>query len=187
MKPLTENEQFDNARKLSNEYRGGVPKELKQAGDNTKYTLHNLDIMALPPLDIRICKQQELEKRCFDYVEICMRNDMKPTMAGLALSLNMSRSALLDYMNGNYPMPTVNREVLKRFSGLLNSLMEDFLMNGKVNPVAGIFIAKNDYGYKDSQEFVVNNQSEQVESAETLLEEAKLLTETEPKMANLEG
>ena len=158
----------------------------KGVNDNVNYTLHNLDLMALPPLDVRLCFPEELEKRCYDYLEICMRNEMKPNIAGMALALNMSRCSLLDYINGAQPMPTQNREVLKRYYTLINSLMEDYLLNGKVNPVAGIFISKNNFNYKDAQEFVVNNNTEQIEAPEELIEEAKLLSEAEPKKANLE-
>ena len=29
------------------------------------------------------------------------------------------------------------------------------MQNGKVNPVSGIFLGKNNFGYKDQQEYVV--------------------------------
>ena len=60
------------------------------------------------------------------------------------------------------------------------------MMNGKVNPVAGIFVAKNNFGYKDSQEFVVNNDVREEASPEALMQEAQLLLEGEPKKANFE-
>lgn len=34
-------------------------------------------------------------------------------------------------------------------------LWESYMQNGAVNPVSGIFLGKNHYGYKDQQETVV--------------------------------
>jgi hypothetical protein len=39
------------------------------------------------------------------------------------------------------------------------------MQNGKINPVSGIFLGKNNFSYQDKQEYVVtpNNQQEQVD------------------------
>ena len=70
-----------------------------QNTDNVNFTLHNLDIVALKPIDARLCSEENLQKRCFEYLEICLRNDMKPSLAGLALSLNITRQTLINYMH----------------------------------------------------------------------------------------
>ena len=33
--------------------------------------------------------------------------------------------------------------------------MTDYMQNGKINPVAGIFLMKNNFGYTDEQKLVV--------------------------------
>ena len=38
---------------------------------------------------------------------------------------------------------------------LLNAQMENYMQNGKINPVAGIFLMKNNMGYADKQEVVL--------------------------------
>lgn len=160
--------------------------EIKSRKDNVAYTLHNMEIMTLPPLDCRICSAEELQQRCFDYMELCTRDGMKPSLAGLALSLDVSRQTLIYYVNGTSKIPTENRMVLQRFNGVLNALAEDYMQNGKINPVAGIFLMKNNFGYKDMQEYVVNNNVQEETTPEGLIEEANLLLDTEPKKANIE-
>ena len=64
--------------------------------------------------------------------------------------------------------------------------MEDYMQNGKINPVTAIFLAKNNFGYKDTQEFVVNNNNQEESSPEALIEEANLLFDGETKTANIE-
>ena len=147
-----------------------------QNTDNVNFTLHNLDIVALSPIDCRLCSEEKLQRRCFEYLEICLRNDMKPSLAGLALALNISRQTLINYITGASQIPRENEAVLQKFSTFLNALLEDYIQNGKMNPVSAIFIAKNNFGYKDAQEYIVNNSTQEA-SPESLIEEANLLLE----------
>ncbi|MBO7733876.1 MAG: hypothetical protein J6S67_15035 [Methanobrevibacter sp.] len=152
-----------------------LPEGLKNT-DNVNYTLHNLDIVSLPPINARLCSAEALQKRCFEYLQICIRNNMKPSLAGLALVLDVSRQTLIDYITGASQIPKDNEQVLRRFHGFLNALLEDYMQNGKMNPVTAIFIAKNNFGYKDAQEYIVNNATQEA-SPESLIEEANLLLE----------
>lgn len=171
MQQLTEEEKIDKVREKRS-LPIGVTKN-----DNVNYTLHNLDLLTFAPIDCKVEYGEVVEARCYDYIEQCMKNQMKPTLAGLALAIGCTRQTLLDYINGNTPIPKENREILQRYNSLLNSLMEDYMMNGKVNPVTGLFISKNNFGYKDTQEFVVNNNNQEESTPETLIEEANLLLE----------
>lgn len=187
MKPMTDQERADivrKDRKEGNEITSTMRAATKS--DDVAYTLHAMELMTLPALDARLCSAQDLEQRCFDYVEMCIKDNMKPSLAGLALCLDMSRGTLIKYINGEVKIPTENKYVLQRFSGMLNALLEDYMQNGKINPVSGIFIAKNNYGYKDMQEYVVNNTNERETTEEGLIEEANLLLSAEPKKANEE-
>lgn len=161
-------------------------KKRTSRADNVSYTLHTMQLMTFEPLDAKYCKAEDLEQRCVDYFELCVKDNMKPTVAGLALSLDCSRETLLKYINGETKIPVDNRMVLLRFSAALNSLMEDYMQNGKINPVAGLFLLKNNFNYKDTQEYVVNNQVQEDVAPEKLIEEANLLLGTEPKKANVE-
>lgn len=180
MKQLTEEERIDRAREKKN-LPTGVSKN-----DNVNYTLHNLDLMSLAPIDCKIEFPEIVDGRCYDYFEKCLKNEMKPTIAGLALAIGVSRVTLLDYINGVTKIPKENREILQRYASMLNSLMEDYMMNGKINPVSGLFLSKNNFGYKDTQEFVVNNSVQEEATPEALIEEANLLFDKEPKLANIE-
>ena len=152
-----------------------LPEGLKNT-DNVNFTLHNLDLVSLPPINCMLATPEALQKRCFEYLAICMRNNMKPSLAGLALTLNIQRTTLISYITGASQIPKDNEAVLRRFNGFLNALLEDYIQNGKMNPVSAIFIAKNNFGYKDAQEYIVNNGTQEA-SPESLIEEANLLLE----------
>jgi hypothetical protein len=65
-------------------------------------------------------------------------------------------------------------------------MMEDYMQGGVVNPIPAIFLLKNNFGYKDTQDVVVNNKQDTALSEDKLMEEAKLLLEESPKLANIE-
>ena len=45
--------------------------------------------------------------------------------------------------------------LIKRAYAILNAQLEDYMQNGKVNPVTGIFLGKNHFQYTDKQEIEV--------------------------------
>ena len=64
--------------------------------------------------------------------------------------------------------PSAVVDVLKRAYYMLNAQMEDYMQNGKINPVAGIFLSKNAFGYVDKQEIEVAAKQDAESSPEEL-------------------
>ena len=62
--------------------------------------------------------------------------------------------------------------VIKKAYFLLENLWENYMQSGKVNPVAGIFLGKNNYGYQDKTEYVLtpNQQNDNDYSADEIRE-----------------
>lgn len=121
-------------------------------GDNARYLRHSLTMLDLPAIDISDPVQVELRIR--QYFEQCVGNDMKPTVSGMALALGVDRKTLYDWSRGNYRDVT-HSPIVKKAMNVLDALWEDYMMNGKINPVSGIFLGKNHFGYTDKQEIVV--------------------------------
>lgn len=93
------------------------------------------------------------------FIDYCISHDMKPTVAGMALAFGYSRDNLLDIKNGkNKGVPKEVCDTLKRAWDLLTALMEEYMVTGRINPVPGIFLLKNNHGYKDQTETVVVKQ-----------------------------
>lgn len=123
-----------------------------EPGDNAKYLKHNLQISQLPQIDTSDAKQ--VEERINEYFTICFKNDMKPSVAGLALAIGVGRKALWEWANGINRKET-HRNVIKKAYQMLDAQMSDYMQNGKINPVSGIFLMKNNFGYTDKTEVVV--------------------------------
>ena len=124
-----------------------------EPGDNSRYLRHALMIRDMPPIDISDAAQ--VEERLSWYFYHCAENDMKPTVNGMCNSLGIHRDTLHTWRTGEYRSGSHQEIVLKAYR-LLEELWEDYMMNGKINPVSGIFLAKNLFqGYYDKQEVVL--------------------------------
>ena len=124
-----------------------------QEGDNTHYLNHNMKLFMLPELDT--LTEENVQGRIVEYFNICAEDDMKPSVSGLALAFNITRQQLWNWVNGKVDKAAPYVDILKKAYKLLEAEMNDYMQNGKINPVAGIFLMKNHYGYADKTEVVV--------------------------------
>ena len=145
-------------------------------GDITKYLNLNTELFNLPDIDMR--NPDEVVTRLNEYFNIYAKYDTKPTVAGMATALGMSRQNLYSIVNGNdtggygykNSLPRAIADIIKKAYILLENMHESYMMDGKVNPVTGIFMAKNHYDYVDKTEHVVtpNQRSEEEYSADEI-------------------
>ncbi len=130
-------------------------------GDNTKFVMVSMQLCNLPDIDL-YCPDQ-VQERINEFFSIMAENDMKPTVAGLGLALNgLDRRRLYEIRNDllrgghtewDLPEPTV--VAIKKAYKLMENLWEVYMQNGKINPVTGIFLGKNNFNYVDKVEHVV--------------------------------
>lgn len=126
--------------------------EYVKPGDNTKYLKHELAIKALP--EINIADDKQVEERLNWYFNHCVEDDMKPTVTGMCCSLGICKDTLWEWRRGNTRKET-HSALINKYYDLLESLWEDYMLNGKVNPACGIFLGRNHWGYRDQVEVVV--------------------------------
>ena len=135
-----------------------------EPGDNSKFLGHALTIMRMPLVDLNDINA--VRDRIDWYYDLCFANDMKPTVSGFCNALKINRQTLLNWRNGTFRAETHQAVILERFS-MMEELWEHYMQNGKINPVSGIFLGKNNYGYADKQEYVLtpNQQQEVIDPA----------------------
>lgn len=124
-------------------------------GDNNKYTTFALAIMQLPKIDVK--DPVQLQNRVFEYFQLCADHDMKPGVAAIGLAIGLDRRRLWEIRSGtkNVAIPQECKDIIISVYDSLEALWESYMINGKVNPVSGIFLGKNHFGYRDQQEYVV--------------------------------
>lgn len=150
-----------------------IDPDLQEPGDNTRYLRHALATLDMPPIDIADPKQ--VEDRIYWYFNHCAEGDMKPTVMGLCNSLGISRVTLRTWYNEQFRGST-HAPIVKKAYALLEELWEDYMLNGKINPVSGIFLGKNNFQYADKQEFVLtpNANADAIDPAEIAAKYAEL-------------
>ena len=159
-----------------------------EPGDNSKFLMVQMELFNMPNINIE--NVEEVQQRLSDYFALYARNDMKPTVAGMALALNgHSRQWLWAVCNGQQlggrgnesTLPPEVTNAIKKARFLLENLWESYMNSGKVNPVAGIFLGKNNFGYQDKTEYVLtpNTNQDNDYSAEDI--RARYINSAEPK------
>lgn len=145
-----------------------------EPGDNARYLKNALAIYKLPKIDI--FDQEQVDKRIEEYFVIEAGNDNKPTVSGLAMALGISREELWRVRTGRFqedrngvlggiaglPKGVVNS--IKKAYDILSRLWEDYMQNGKVNPMAGIFLGVNNYGMKNTKDVVIETATDNSDS-----------------------
>lgn len=137
-----------------------------EPGDNQKYIDVSLKLFNLPSIDLH--NPEQVQTRLTEYFKIQYEADLKPTVAGMAMALGIDRRRLweirADVSNRNQDLPTPTRDSIKKAYDFMENLWENYMQNGKINPVSGIFLGKNNFGYQDKTEYVVtpnmNNDSD---------------------------
>ena len=140
-----------------------------EPGDNSKYITVSMKLAELPKIDLH--DSEAVQTRITEYFTIHAENDLKPTVAGLGVALGIDRRRLWEIKTGAkmgghtpYDLPTLTLDSIKRAYEIMENMWECYMLNGKINPVSGIFLGKNNFGYQDKQEMVVtpnvNNDSD---------------------------
>lgn len=141
-----------------------------EPGDNSKYLIHALTIMDQPPIDTSDPRQ--VEQRIHWYFEHCANSDVKPTVNGMCNALGIHKDTIFAWKNGEHRKGT-HQEVVLRAYRVLEELWENYMLNGKINPVSGIFLGKNFWNYADKQEYVVTPNTGTPEAVDVATIEAK--------------
>jgi hypothetical protein len=145
-------------------------KEHVEPGDNSKYIRHALTTLNMPPIDI--ADPQQVSERIDWYFEHCAVNEMKPTVKGFCNALGVHRDTIHTWRTGEYRAGT-HQAIIVRAYDLLEEMWENYMLNGKINPVSGIFLGKNNFGYQDKQEYVLTPNQKQISQEDVKLIESK--------------
>jgi hypothetical protein len=129
-------------------------------GDNTKYLMANVELMNMSDIDIK--DPEAVRQRINDYFKLYAQYDMKPTVAGLGMALGLDRRRLWEIKvdapvggHGEQHLPSETVDSIKKAYKLMENLWETYMNSGKINPVSGIFLGKNNFGYQDKTEYVL--------------------------------
>lgn len=111
----------------------------------------------------------DVENRINEFFDIVGKYKNKPTVAGLALALGIDRAKLGRIMSGRDEGKTYSvevRQLLHSIYVMYESMWEQSMNDGDIPTNSGIFIGKNQFGYKDVVEHeIVADVKPQIDTA----------------------
>ncbi len=139
---------------------------ITEPGDTTKIVQTNMKFLTLPKVDLH--DPDAVRQRIGEYFKIYAEADMKPTVAGMAMALDVDRRRLWEIKTGamvggttKQNLPPETLDCIKKAYEILESSMESYANAGKINPVMAIFMMKNHFGYQDKTEYVLTPNQKQ--------------------------
>jgi hypothetical protein len=95
-----------------------------------------------------------LETAINEYFQDCDNRNVPYTISGLAYTLHTSRRTLLNIQEGGY-YPIEFIELINLTKAKILSQLEEGMLSGRYNAAGSIFTLKNNFGYVDKIEQVV--------------------------------
>lgn len=115
------------------------PNAIKQIVSSLK-ELHD---MGRPQTD------EEVKDRIDEYFSFCERSSIRPGVESLCVALHISRTTLFRWNSGE-DCSSYRQELIQSAKAFIAAFLEQSLLNGKISPPSGIFLAKNWLGYRDT-------------------------------------
>lgn len=138
-----------------------------------------LNFYTLSPVDLNI--PLEVKGRIDWYFLYCSKHEVRPSVSSLCLALKVNRSTFMSWVAGR--SRSYLQEVANSALSLIQAVWEDMLADGKINPIPGLFLGKNDFGYVDTSEVKVEVAPER-KTREQLIAESKMIPGIAPQDDN---
>lgn len=145
---------------------------------------------------IDLSDPEAVRRRYIDYLSLCKRYQTKPLISGFCRVMGVSRQELIEWSAGK--RTGLGDKLSPESACEIKNFLEDFEVswefafqnNGYRNPVTGIFLAKNNFGYKDTSETIVSHKVADAGPTKAQLEakyQAALPEQEPPKDIKLES
>ena len=148
-----------------------------------------MTVYGWPSIDL--ADPDQIRERTVLFYRTCQEMDMKPALSMLCGALGTNRNEVLTWARGKHCrlaslLTPESAHELQNSMEIQESLWESAMSNnGYTHPVAGIFLGKNNYGYKDASESVVRHET--AERGPTRAELEAKYTAAIPIDAEVEG
>ena len=124
-----------------------IDKERRDA--NNRHISHAERLSTMPRLEV--WTPENIGKRTMEYLEICKSDGVRVNLSAYALALGTTPDGLNELVSDKRLTDETRAAVLKGIS-MIEAIMIEMMMEQRINPVTGIFLLKNHFGYKDQSE-----------------------------------
>ena len=125
-------------------------------GVNANNIIHAKRLSDLPR--IAITDAEAVSERVDWYFQLCATDGVRPNLPGLALAFGLTRTGLMNAMSDRR-MPHDAAQELGRGVAILDEIMSALTLDGRLMPVAAIYLMNNWLGYKNASEVTTRTES----------------------------
>ena len=126
---------------------------------NANYIIHAKRLSELPK--IALSDPEDIRDRVDFYYQLCATDGVRPNLPGLALAFGLTRTGLINAMSDRRMTREAAQE-LGRGIAMMDEILSGMVLDGKVMPVAAIYLMNNWLGYKNASE--VTTRAETIET-----------------------
>ena len=127
---------------------------------NANYIIHAKRLSELPK--IALSDPEDIRDRVDFYYQLCATDGVRPNLPGLALAFGLTRTGLMNAMSVKRMTREAAQE-LGRGIAMMDEILSGMVLDGKVMPVAAIYLMNNWLGYKNASE--VTTRTETIETS----------------------
>lgn len=125
-------------------------------GVNANNIIHAKRLSDLPK--IAVTDAEAVRERVDWYYQLCATDGIRPNLPGLALAFGLTRTGLMNAMTDRR-MPHDAAQELGRGVAMLDEIMSSLTLDGRLMPVAAIYLMNNWLGYKNASEVTTRTES----------------------------
>lgn len=109
---------------------------------------HTIELSQLPRIDWQ--DAQALYDRTVEYFNICVKNQTRASFEGYQLATGLLRSKVQAIREGRVNLSADTREVLEWGLSMLTAQIADLMLAGHTHYGAGMFLLRNNAGYRNN-------------------------------------
>ena len=104
----------------------------------------------LPRVDTQ--DPEAVQDRIVEYFQRCIDDGVLASIGGLSLALGLERTTLFKIRRREFRKPQAVYELIDMACNIINAQYEETMQEGKINPLAGIFLMRNNFGYTNTDD-----------------------------------
>lgn len=124
---------------------------------------HEIEIAALPP--VNHTDSEQMKTRIKEYFEICFKNKVHPSIAGLATAFHVHRYTIWQWAHRTPPSDP--RSIVRAADQVINTFVNDLMVTGKIDKVVGMFLLQNNADYTNGPDKHENLAPLQIDAPKT--------------------
>lgn len=134
---------------MKNEIQKIDPVDLERRSANQRHIDHTMGLAMMKPL--KVWDAKHVGQRTMEYLDKCKEDGVRVNLTSYALSLGTNPDGLNEMMYDK-SLTQETRSAIQKGVAMIEAIMLEMMSEQRINPVTGIFMLKNHFGYKDQSE-----------------------------------